>query len=704
MLRKYINVGTVVYFRSVPRLGVNVLTVAGLCSLFIQAANAAPNESPDADRARSSDIVVTGRATDLIGIAGAASEGVVGRIDLEDRPIQRVAELLETVPGFIATQHSGGGKANQYFLRGFNLDHGTDFAVFHDNVPLNMRTHGHGQGYLDLNFIIPELIDTLTFAKGPYRAENGDFATAGSGRFKTVDTLEAPFVKAEVGTSNFYRVVAAGSAKLGAGNLLLGIETRYDNGPFDLPQDLKLVSGFAKWTGPLAGGTLRASATGYHVKFRSPEQVPLRAIQSGLIGRFGFLDSDLGGETTRIGGVLNWTDDAKAPLNLLAYTHYYDFRLTSNFTYLLDDPVNGDEFEQQDRRFVIGGRVDKRFNFDIGVPAELLVGAEGRYDFIDPVVLARTDARRVVSTVRRDKVTEGSGALFAEATIRPTSTIRVLLGGRADHYIFDVRADLAANSGKSSATRVSPKASVAWTPLDRVELYANYGRGFHSNDARGTSINIDPNTGSAADRVDALVSATGYEGGVRIRSLDGLTLTGTYWWLDLKSELLFLGDGGTTEAQGPSKRRGFELSAFYQPARWLTVDAEYTQSRGRLTDLPDGANYIPGAIETVIAGGAVAKHGKASFAVRARHFGSYSLIEDNSVRADPLSVVNARVEYQLGRVELAADLLNAFNAKDNEIEYFYASRLPGEPAEGVEDRHIRPVEPRQLRVSATVRF
>ncbi len=689
---------------SVPRLGVNVLIVAGGCSLLIQAANAAPNESPDADRARSSDIVVTGRATDLIGIAGAASEGVVGRIDLEDRPIQRVAELLETVPGFIATQHSGGGKANQYFLRGFNLDHGTDFAVFHDGVPLNMRTHGHGQGYLDLNFIIPELVDTLTFAKGPYRAENGDFATAGSGRFKTVDTLEAPFVKVEVGTSNFYRIVAAGSTKLGAGTLLLGAETRYDDGPFELPQDLKLASGFAKWTGPLAGGTLRASATAYHVKFRSPEQVPLRAIQSGLIGRLGFLDSDLGGETTRFGGVLNWTNDSKLPLNVLAYAHYYDFRLTSNFTYFLDDPVNGDEFEQQDRRFVIGGRVDKRFGFDVGMPVDLLIGAEGRYDFIDPVVLYRTDARRVVSTVRRDKVTEGSGALFAEATIHPTSTIRILVGGRADRYTFDVRSDLAANSGRSSATRVSPKASIAWAPLDQLELYANYGRGFHSNDARGTSINIDPNTGSAADRVDALVSATGYEGGVRIKPIDGLTLTGTYWWLDLKSELLFLGDGGTTEAQGPSKRRGFELSAFYQPARWLTVDAEFTQSRGRLTDLPDGANYIPGAIETVIAGGVVAKYGKASFAVRARHFGSYSLIEDNSVRADPLTVINARIEYQLGRVELATDLLNAFNAKDNEIEYFYASRLSGEPAGGVEDRHIRPVEPRQLRVSATVRF
>lgn len=674
------------------RFGILVLGV----SVLPQVATAA---SPEA-----AEIIVTGRAADLIGVATAASEGVTGNVDLKDRPIQRVAELLETIPGFIATQHSGGGKANQYFLRGFNLDHGTDFAAFHDGVPVNMRTHGHGQGYLDLGFVIPELVDSLTFAKGPYRAENGDFATAGSARLRTVDKVDAPFVKAEVGTSRFYRVVAAGSTKLGAGDLLIGVETRYDEGPFDLPQDLRLFSGFAKWTGPLGGGTLRASATGYRVTFRSPEQVPLRAIKSGLIDRLGFLDTNLGGETTRIGGVLNWTDDAPMPFNVLGYAHHYDFRLTSNFTYFLDNPVDGDEFEQRDRRTVVGGRIDKRFAFDAGVPVELLVGAEGRYDFIGRVGLYRTAARRVLSTVREDQVDEGSAAVFAEATIRPTPTIRVLLGVRADGYRFNVDADLPVNSGKDTAGIVSPKATIAWTPFEQIELYANYGRGFHSNDARGTSINIDPNTGNAADRVDPLVAGTGYEGGVRLRPAKGLTLTGTYWWLDLDSELLFIGDGGTTEAQGPSKRQGFELGAFYQPAPWLTVDAEYTQSRGRLSDLPRGADRIPGAIETVIAGGLVAKYDKASFAVRARHFGSYSLIEDDSVRADPLTVFNARVGYQWGRIELAADLLNVFNAKANEIEYFYASRLPGEPAEGIEDRHIRPIEPRQLRISATVAF
>ena len=684
-------------FRFVAGL-VGVASVACATPIFAQS----PADA-DANMGRG-EIIVTGRATDLIGIARSASEGLVGKVDLEDRPIQRVGELLEVIPGFIATQHSGGGKANQYFLRGFNLDHGTDFAVFADGVPLNMRTHGHGQGYLDLNFLIPELIDTVSFAKGPYRAENGDFGTAGAARFKTVDRLDAPFARVEVGTSAYYRLVAAGSAKVGAGDLLIAGEARYDDGPFKLPQNLQLFSGFAKWTGPLAGGTLRASATGYHVDFRSPEQVPLRAIQSGLIDRLGFLDSDLGGETTRIGGVLNWTDDAKAPLNLLAYAHYYDFRLTSNFTYFLDNPVDGDEFEQRDRRTVLGGRIDKTFGNIFGLPVDLLAGAEGRYDFIDRVGLYRTAARRVISTVRQDKVGEGSAAVFAEATIRPTSRIRIILGARGDTYRFDVDSQLAVNSGKTSATIFSPKASLAWTPVDAVEVYGNYGRGFHSNDARGTSINIDPNTGAAADRVDALVAATGYEAGIRVKPLPGLTLTGTYWWLDLDSELLFIGDGGTTEAQGPSKRRGFELAGFYQPAPWLTIDAEFTKSMGRLTDLPRGADRIPGAIEEVAAAGFVAKQWRASFAMRVRHFGSYSLIEDNSVRADPLTVINARIGYRIGRIELAADLLNAFDAKDNEIEYFYASRLPGEPVGGIDDRHIRPIEPRQLRVSATVAF
>ncbi|GGE02886.1 TonB-dependent receptor [Polymorphobacter glacialis] len=656
-----------------------------------------------ADEAVAADdplITVFGRADNLIGIAAAASEGHVGRADIDTRPIQRVGELLEVIPGLIATQHSGGGKANQYFLRGFNLDHGTDFAGFFDGVPLNYRSHGHGQGYLDLNFIIPETIEYIDYSKGSYRADLGDFATAGAGKFRTYDTLPTT-VSIETGSGTYLRGVAAGSTKIGDGTALLALEARHDDGRYDLTDDLNLFSGFGKYTVPLGDGVLRTSISAYHVKFASSEQVPQRAIDSATIGRLGFLDSDLGGETTRIGVISNWTQDGDTPLTVLAYAHYYRFNLFSNFTYLLDEPINGDEFEQADRRTVIGGRVDKRFKTG---PVEFLIGTEGRYDFIPEVGLYRTAARQRLSTVREDDVKQGSAALFAEATLRPAENLRVILGARGDLYRFNVRSDLAVNSGSDTAAIFSPKATIAWTPVEQVELYANYGRGFHSNDARGTAINIDPNSGDAAERVVPLVAATGYEVGARLRPVSGMSITATAWRLNLESELLFVGDGGTTEPQGPSNRHGVELAAFYQPAPWLTLDAEYTWSQGRLTDLPRGADRIPGAIERVIAGGIVVQSGGFTGSLRLRHFGSVALIVDNSVRSRPTSVVNSRLAYRFGRYEIAATILNLLQSRDAEINYFYASRLPGEPDSGIEDIHLKPVEPRQLRIAGTMRF
>ena len=370
------------------------------------------------------EIIVTGRAANLIGIAQSSSEGQIGKVDLADRPIQRIGELLEVIPGFIATQHSGGGKANQYFLRGFNLDHGTDFAQFIDGVPVNMRTHAHGQGFTDINFIIPEFVESIDYAKGPYRADVGDFLTAGSAKFKTIDTA-TPFVTGTGSIDGDYlRLLAGGSRKLGAGDLFLGGEFRYDNGPYEIPGNLKAFNILTKWTGPVGGGTLRASFDAYHVDFRSAEQVPERAIDSGLIDRLGYLDPYLGGKTTRIGASVNWAQDGATPITALAYAHYYKFKLISNFTYFLDDPVHGDEFEQRDSRFVVGGRVDKRFAFTLGVPVELLVGADTRSDFIAPVGLYHTEFGQIRSTVRQDRVDEESAGVFTEATIHPLPNVR----------------------------------------------------------------------------------------------------------------------------------------------------------------------------------------------------------------------------------------------------------------------------------------
>ncbi len=673
-----------------------------LAATAVRGGEALPQSAKTAGDAPA-EIIVTGRAANLIGIAQAASAGQIGAVDLADRPIQRVGELLEGIPGLIATQHSGGGKANQYFLRGFNLDHGTDFAQFIDGVPVNLRTHAHGQGFTDLNFVIPEFVERIDYAKGPYRADVGDFGTAGSARFTTIDTAR-PLVSGEVGTSDYYRLVAGGSARAGAGDVFLGGEFRYDNGPFDIPGDLRLYNLLAKWTGPAGGGTLRAGLQFYHVDFRSAEQVPQRAIDSGLIDRLGYLDPYLGGATTRLLANLGWTQDGDTPLTALAYANYYKFKLVSNFTYFLDDPVHGDEFEQRDSRFVLGGRVDRKFAVHLGIPVEVVVGADTRADLIAPVGLYHTEFGRIRSVVREDRVDEESAGVFAEATLHPTPRLRVILGLRGDGYAFDVRSDLAVNSGHSTAGIVSPKAAVAWTPVTAVELYANYGEGFHSNDGRGTAITLDPTTLQPTDRVTALVKARGYEAGARARPLTGLTLTATYWWLDLSSELQFEGDAGETAPVGPSQRHGYELSAFYQPTKRLTLDGQYSRSFARLTDLPLGADHIVNALETVIAAGAVVKVGRASLAGRLRHFGAYPITPDNSVRAKPLTVVNARLGYDFGRIAVAADLLNAFDAKDNEIEYDYVSRLPGEPLAGVDDRHVKPIEPRQLRVSATVRF
>ncbi len=673
--------------------------LVALCMLptVARAADVAPDPSPL--------ITVYGRAANLIGKAAAASEGHVGEADLQTRPIQRVGELLEVVPGLIATQHSGSGKANQYFLRGFNLDHGTDFAGFLDGVPLNFRSHGHGQGYLDLNPIIPETVEFIDYRKGPYRADVGDFASAGVGMFKTWDAFPAPFVTVEGGTHDYARVLAGGSTAIGGGTGLAAVDYRYDDGPYRRPQDLQHVNAFGKWTGPLGGGTLRASAMAYHTRFDSSDQVPLRAIADGRIDRLGFVDPDVGGRTLRLGGTADWVADGDDPLHVLAYAHYYEFALVSNFTYFLDDPVDGDEFVQRDRRVVAGGRVDKPFALRLaGMPAEVRVGAETRLDFIPRVGLYHSKDGVVTAAVREDEVGEQSGAVFAEATLHPTATLRLLLGVRGDVFHFAVTSDDARNSGGETAGIVSPKASLAWAPVAAAELYLNYGRGYHSNDARGTTITIDPSTGDPAQKVDPLVRSEGEEVGVRLRPLPGLSLTATYWRLRLASELLFTGDGGTTEPQGPSRRRGTEFALFYQPAKWLTIDGEYTRSRARFSDVPAGADRIPGAIETVLAGGAVATLGDFTGSVRVRHFGSFAVTEDDSRRSRPTTVVNTRVACRFGRYDLALEVLNLLQARDDDITYFYTSRLPGEPLAGIDDYHVHPIEPRQLRLAATMRF
>jgi len=333
-------------------------------------------------------IVVYGRSLALIGEAGAASEGVVGYADFEDRPLLRVGELVEVIPGVIATQHSGEGKANQYFLRGFNLDHGTDFAASIDGAPINLRTHGHGQGYLDLNFIIPELVERVDFRKGPYRASTSDFSSAGSARYSTYDTLDNDFIEVAAGQFGYFRGVAAGDIQLSDNtNLLLAIEGQVSDGPWVLEQDLRKLNAMAKITHDNGPWHWEAVVSAYDSEWTATDQVRLRAIESGLIDRFGFIDDDLGGSTSRYGlsGNGSYAHDDGAETTFSAYAISYDFSLFSNFTYYLNDPINGDEFEQIDRRNYFGGSLAHRRTVNERLNVSL--GGDLRFDDISDVGL-----------------------------------------------------------------------------------------------------------------------------------------------------------------------------------------------------------------------------------------------------------------------------------------------------------------------------
>ncbi len=645
------------------------------------------------------ELIVYGRAKEMIGSATAASEGIVGYDDIRLPPMLRVGELVEAVPGMVATQHSGTGKANQYFLRGFNLDHGTDFSAFVDGVPINLRTHGHGQGYLDLNFMIPELVETTAYRKGPYSARTGDFSSAGSVEFRLYDELDESVLTATAGAFDYYRALAAGSAETRGGAVTAAFDYTSYAGPWEIDEDLSQTRFYASYS--TAWGTADASMSllGYSGRWNASDQIPRRAVESGLIDRHGFIDPDLGGKTDRLGLTGSVEFDA---WKATAYLVDYDFELFSNFTYLLDDPVAGDQFEQVDKRRIYGMRLDGWHNhYRWAVPLTLGWGGDIRYDDIAEVGLFSTVARNRNQTVRQDEVGVFSASAYSELDVNLSSALRLSLGLRADYLAWDVEALRQANSGSSDHLLASPKVNVAYKFSDATEVYLNWGRGFHSNDVRGNTISVDPVTGEPVERVDPTVKSNGAEIGMRIEREERFNATFTAFWLALDSELLFVGDAGGTEALGASTRLGVELSTFLQATDWLAINLAYTYTDSEF-DEGEAGTEIPGAIGSSAALGLNGAWDNGFFAsARVRYLGSAPLIEDNSVRASPSLLVNAGAGYRVGSVELRLDVLNLLDSNDNDISYYYTSRLEQEPLQGVDDVHFRPLEPRSVRASVS---
>lgn len=658
---------------------------------------------PDTGAVKSLDtLAVQGRIDNLIGRAGTASEGYVGTLDLRSRPILREGELLETVPGVIVTQHSGEGKANQYFVRGFNLDHGTDFQTRVEGMPINMPTHGHGQGWTDLNFLIPELVDHLEYKLGVYHAELGDFGSAGGAEFHLVQRLNRPFVQVGGGQNGLARIVAAGSRRIGTDDLIVGGEAKTYDGPWEVGQNLRKFSGLARYSARRGASRFSVLALAYSNRWNASDQIPLRAVTSGAIDRFGQIEPDDGGEAQRFSLSGSWVRSAGDALQRVeVYGIHSDLDLYSNFTYFLDDATLGDQFNQVDRRSIWGANARYSRTVDgRGASHVLTAGLESRTDLIGELGLYRTHKRLRTRTVREDDVRQSSAGLYVEANSRWSHWFRSVMGLRMDGYRFRVESDRLENSGAETAGIVSPKGSLVFSPTDHVELYVSGGYGFHSNDARGTTISVDPLTGGPAERVDPLVRSRGGEVGLRAAPVPGLRSTLTAWVLKLDSELLFVGDAGVTEPTSTSHRSGVTWANFYRPLPSLAFDADLSFARARLANVPEGENHIPGALENVFAGGIawVPPFG-ASGALRLRHFGSYPLVENNAVRADPATLFSGEAGYRFGsRLRMAAAVLNLLNSDAADIQYYYASRLPGEPAAGVEDVHFHPVEPRQVRL------
>jgi hypothetical protein len=644
------------------------------------------------------EIVTWGRAEPIIGVAMSASEGMVGYDDIRMPPLLRVGELAEAVPGMVATQHSGTGKANQYFLRGFNLDHGTDFSAHAEGVPLNMRTHGHGQGYLDLNFLIPELIETTHYQKGPYSPETGDFSSAGSVEFDFYDRLGDSLAEITAGEFGYYRGLLATTLDAGAGALTAALDVTAYDGPWRLDENLQQNKLYLGYVGRLGNAATKFTFQGYSSEWDATDQIPLRAVQNGLIDDLGFIDPDLGGSTDRYALTANFSYET---WEATAYVVDYDFTLFSNFTYLLDDPVNGDQFEQRDDRRIYGlnvtGLIDRRL-FDRAVT--LRWGGELRNDDIGEVGLYRTASRVRFDTVRSDVVDELSLGIWGEAEWAITDRLRAAVGLRADYLDWDVDARLAENSGTGDDTQVSPKLRLAYRVSESLETYANYGRGMHSNDVRGATISIDPASGDPVDPVEGLVASDGAELGLRFEQGRLFNASVALFWLELDSELVFVGDAGGTEANSGSERNGVELNAFWQATDWLALNASYTYTDARFVGVPDGEDRIPGAIESTASLSANAAWQNGLFSsLRVRYLGEAPLAEDGSVTAPDSLLVNAGVAWRRGSTEWRLDVFNLFDSDDYDIAYFYPSRLPGEPADGVEDIHFHVLEPRSARAS-----
>ena len=650
-------------------------------------------------------VIVQSSRNSVMGEAETASVGVVTQQQLDARTVYRPGELLEAVPGLVVSQHSGEGKANQYYLRGFNLDHGTDLRTTIDGMLINHRSHSHGQGWTDVNFLLPELATLLEYRKGPFYAAEGDFSSAGSVSVKYADKLQQGIASIGVGQNGYARTLLADSPQWGDGNLLYALELFKNDGPFTVGDQYRKRNGVLRYSQGTEANGFNVTLMAYDATWHATSQIPLRAVQAGSLSRFDAVDQTDGGKSSRYSVSGNWRQSSGTTRTQVnAYVVRNRLDLFSNFTYFVDQ-ANGDQFAQPDQRTTTGLNASQSWASTLlGRSSENTVGLQFQNDVINNGLYS-TVARQRVSTTRSDHIVERSLGLYAENSTQWMDKFRTVTGLRADTFRFNVNSNLAANSGGNSATKVSPKLNFIFGPWNKTEFYTSAGYGFHSNDARGTTITVDPKTGESATQVPPLVRSKGVEFGVRSEFIAGLQSSLSVYRLDFDSELTFAGDAGTTEAGRPSRRIGFEFSNYYKPNRWLTIDADVAFARARFRNFDVVGDRIPGAIEGVASLAlAVDNVGPYFGALQLRYFGPRPLVEDNSVRSKSTATLNGRIGYKFSpKLKLELEAFNLTNRKDSAIDYYYASQLKGESVP-VNDVHFHPLESRSFRATLVANF
>ncbi len=628
----------------------------------------------------------------------AASDAQFRAADFALRPRNSAQDILRVVPGLVTAQHAGGGKAEQLFLRGFDADHGTDINISVDDSPVNMVSHGHGQGYADLHFIIPETIEKVDVAKGPYFARYGDMSTAGAVVFSTADSIRDNLLKMEGGQFDTYRaLLMVRGPQSGAVSSYFAGEVTSTQGYVEEPQHFKRLNLFAKATAPIGTtGTVGASLMTFSSGWDASGQIPQRAVDAGTITRFGSIDPTEGGATSRTTTTVKYASGGASPLTLTGSFTDYRFRLFSNFTFFANDSLRGDGIEQTDDRSILALRAENDIFYEFAdLPMHTRFGATLRNDDIR-VALYHDSARvRLEPTVDAAIRQRQIGPYLEQEIILPWA--QILLGLRADYFNFDVENNLSLGgqpSGIAQQLLFSPKANISVPVVNDVALFLNSGYGFHSNDARVV----------VQQQGKTLPRAFGAEIGTRYGTASSLiAASAALWMLDLESEFVYVGDEGTTEESGRTRRQGVDLELRLNPISWLALGVDATISTGKFRDLPEGENRIPLAPELTLTANAVARFDALSAALRLRHVGDRPANEGNTVRALGYSILDLSASYRIGQIELFVNVENLLDEVWNEAQFDTESRLPGE-AESVSELHFTPGTPRSVRGGMSVKF